>query len=568
MENNDVNTNCPPPLFTDKNHKLKKKLEEKNYSIDYDNNNYKLIISLYDDEAPERKEKIFNFQLIKSYKIEDNKKIYYESNKNLNELIKIFLINRNKCNDPIQKIFEKIEKFHSNKNVNIQKNNNSENSLDLIYTIKTLDNEEIEFKIELNKKEMIYKGENEYLLEEIDFLKNYIKNMEQKYENEIKYLKKQIKYLKDNIDKKKNKIINEEDQLICKSDLFSLNKLKIINANIDGGRGVNDYFEVYNLYNEKKSVYLAVKCKEENSEISYIDIIKISSIDNIKKIKRLNGHKQRIVFIKYFINPYTKQEYLLSGDREEIILTWEIIDENNYKFLCKITTNYGRLIMQQSIYNCILYFTENKNYIYTTTVTNNYSRLYELENGALLKDISITYYNYTFYLIRYKDFIVDCCRNNVIIYHPFNEMIYDKIECSELSGDNRSACIIYNKNNTDYLNISNSNGFIITYDLKKKYIISIINLHKDLYHIIFWDLNNLIVAQYDSEYLVNINLDNKETKELKKCSKTLMCVKKILLNGKDEILLASGENTKNIYIFYSSNSDSTVSITPMNNFNK
>ena len=70
-----------------------------------------------------------------------------------------------------------------------------------------------------------------------------------------------------------------------------------------------------------------------------------------------------------------------------------------------------------------MYFKENRSYIISTTVTNNYSRLYDLDNGAFLKDISITYYNYTLYLTSYKDYIVDCCKNFVMIYNPLNEEI-------------------------------------------------------------------------------------------------------------------------------------------------
>jgi WD40 repeat protein len=227
----------------------------------------------------------------------------------------------------------------------------------------------------------------------------------------------------------------------------------------------------------------------------------MKSINDIRKIKRLKGHKKRIVFVKYFKNPFTLQEYLISGDREENVRAWEILDENNYLSLCVIKTNYGRLLMQQSIYNCLIYFIENRSYIITTTVTNNYSRLYDLENGALIKDISLTYYNYTFYLIRYKEYIIDCCKNFVMIYNPINEDIYSKIENSYTKGDNRSCCIIYNKNNNDYLYISNSNGYVIEYCLNTKTVMYNFDINKDLYHIIFWDLNNLVIAEYNSEYV-------------------------------------------------------------------
>ena len=288
----------------------------------------------------------------------------------------------------------------------------------------------------------------------------------------MKLLRNKIEILSINNPNNKNiKIIEEEQQLFFNSDISQLNTIKQINSDIDEGRGVNNYFEPFHLKNDKKTVYIAVKCKEKDSDISYIQIIKITSLNNIKKIKKLSGHQKRIVFIKHFVNPYTLQEYLISGDREEKVRTLEIFDENNYKLLCVIDTNYGRLLMQQSIYNCLIYFTEKRNYIIATTVTNNYSRLYELENGALIKDISITYYNYTLYLLRYKEYNIDCCKNFIMIYNPINEEINAKIENSYTAGDNCSCCVIYNKYNKDYLYISNCYGYFIGYCLNENNIV-------------------------------------------------------------------------------------------------
>ena len=433
---------------------------------------------------------------------------------------------------------------------------NSDNFIELIYILKTYDDEDIKFIIELTKIDDIdlYKEKYQYeLIKEIQELKYNMRKMEQKYDElkeEVKTLKSQINLL--NYNGRRAKLIKEEDQLIFKTDLSILNSIKKIDAEIDGGRGANDFFELFHIKNDESSIYIALKCKEENSDISNIDIIKMKSINDIRKIKRLKGHQKRIVFVKYFKNPYTLQEYLISGDREENVRAWEILDENNYLSLCVIKTNYGRLLMQQSIYNCLIYFTEKRNYIITTTVTNNYSRLYELENGALIKDISLTYYNYTYYLVSYKDYIVDCCKDFVMIYNPLNEEVYSKIETSYTKGDNRSCCIIYNKNNNDYLYISNCNGYIISYCLNTKNVINNYNINNDLYHIIFWDLNNLIFAQYNSEYLGIIDIEKNNTKNLIKLKKTIMCVKKILLNRTEEILFASGEDNTDIFIIFTS----------------
>lgn len=546
--------NCPPPSIY-----LQNKLDEKKYYLSYDNNKYELLISLFEGNESDNKEKIFNFKLNNMQKIsEKGENFYYENNKYLSQLINLFFINIYKTKDPITTIFEKIEKFHSTNCVTIEKNNKSEEILDLVYNLKTFDNENIELIIELNKKEVILneKKENKSLEEEVEFLKNSLRIMEEKYKkqnNEIKNLENKINDLSNDLKKyEKKKLIIEEKQKIFKSNLSQLNNMKIISSDIDGGRGVNDLFEVYHLYNDIKSVYIAIKVRDYD-DISYIDIIKISSINNFQKKARLKGHQKRINFIKYFINPYNKKEYLISGDREERVRVWGILDENNYKSLIHIITNYGRLLFQQSIYNCILYFTEYKNYIYTTTVTENCSRLYDLEDGSLVKNISITENNYTFFLITYNDLIVDVCKNYTIIYQLFNEEIYDKIECSETKGDNRAASIIYDKDNTDYLIISNCTGNLIVYDLKKKVINKIIKLNKDLYTIVPWDLNTLIVTEYNTEYLGVIDLNNKKVKSNTiKCNSGLICVKKIILNEKDEILFAAGENSKNVYMLLSS----------------
>ena len=501
-----LSNSCPPPSIMPTN-----KLNEKNYYLNFDNQKYVLIISLYDEFN--NRDKLFNFKLVKLQIINENN-IYYENNMYSSQLLQLFDLNYQNIIDPVSAIFEKIAKFHLNNNVFIKKNINSENKLDLVYILKTIDNREISLIIELNRKDDEQKIETK-LLGEIRYLKNYIKNMENNYKQSINSLTQKINYLTNIINEKINKneqkqiISEEEQQLLFKTDITKINNKMIVNSNIDGGRGVNDLFEVYHLYNDKKTVYLAYKRKQRDSDISFIDIIKITSIKDFVRITILKGHQKRINFIKYYINPYNKKEYLISGDREEIVRVWGIKDENNYVSLIYIKTNYGRLILQQSIYNCILYFTEYRNYIYTTTCTNNNSRLYDLEDGALLREISLTSEHYTFYLIRYRDYIVDVCKNYVIIYQLFNEEVYAKIECSGTKGDNRSACIIYNKNDTDYLNISNSNGNIIIYDLKKKEIFSIVNLKSDLYHIIPWDINTLLVTQYNKEYLGIVSFDTK-----------------------------------------------------------
>ena len=347
------------------------------------------------------------------------------------------------------------------------------------------------------------------------------------------------------------KTIEEIKPVNFTSSPFKLTKYQKIKEVVDGGRGMNDHFAVYNLVKDpKKRVYVAIKNKLESSNKSFINIIKIKSVDKFRIIQRLEGHNQRIVFVKYYLDPYTENEYLLSADKEEVVMVWKILDKNNYKRFCYINTFYGELMLGQSIYSCIIFFTEKKNYIYTTTATKNYSRLYEVEDGSFLRNVSLTLNNYTLHLIKYKEYIIDICKDYIMIYNPFSEEIYDKIINDNTIGENRSGCIVYNKNKTDYLCITNENGFIIIYDLNIKKIYKTLETSGEFYHIIPWNLKYLIVAVHNFNSLWILDFIGKINKSTFKSDAHLICVKKFILNNEEIILCAGGQGYNSLYIYY------------------
>ena len=444
----------------------------KSFDLNYNNKIYALTLSLLTNE---KKEKFVNFNLKEKIKDNLNSIKYYESNISLNDLGKLLLINLNKYPNIDEIIFSKIEIFHSKNNVMISKNNNDKDILNLIYIQKILDNDDYEIKIELKEKNEAISNENEILKLSGSFSNLSKEEMKLSFEKKLKKKDEEIIELKKLI--RTNKLMIDSVPPYYKSDPTKLTQLTKIKEVVDGGRGMNDHFAVYNLVKDpKKRVYVAIKNKLENKNNSFINIIKIKSVDNFKIIQRLYGHNQRIVFVKYYLDPYTDNEYLLSADKEEVVMVWKIIDKNTYKRFCYINTFYGELLLGQSIYSCIIFFTEKKNYIYTSTATKNYSRLYELEDGAFLKNITITFYNYTLHLIKYKDYIIDICKDYIMIYNPFSEEIYDKIQNESTVGENRSGCIVYNKNNTDYLCITNQYGNIIIYDINIKKIFKTIKI--------------------------------------------------------------------------------------------
>ena len=534
---------------------VKPKLQEsntRNLDLNFKNKNYKLSIeSSKSLESEETKEKLFIFTLTDKNLISTSPK--YESKQSINELAKLFLINVNKYPNIEEALFTKIDNFNSKKNIILNQNENNEDTMNLIFIQKMLDDDDYEIKIELKKSDdNLTPNDNDLntlqksftsLSKELEEMKlSFEKKMKEK-EEENSNLKKLLKM--NNLKPKEVEPINYKSEPNVLLQRFEIKEI------VDGGRGMNDHFAVYNLVkDEKKRVYIAIKNKLEKTESSFISIIKLSSSTKYKIMQRLYGHNQRIVFVKYFLNPYTEDEYLLSADKEEVIMVWKILGKNNYKRFCYINTFYGKLLMRQSIYSCIIFFTEKKNYIYATSVVKNYHRLYELEDGSFLRNVTLTMYNYTLQLIKYKEYIIDICKDYIMIYNPFSEELYDKIENDNTVGENRSGCIVYNKNNTDYLCITNQYGKIIIYDLTYKKIFKIISTDGEFYHIISWNLKYLIVAVHSKNSLWVVDFDGKIDKTTFKNVDHAICVKKFILNGDEIILCAGGQGFNSLYIYY------------------
>ena len=367
----------------------------KSFELKFNNNIYLLTISLKNDDKNESNEKILNFNLKEKFSKIVNNDIFYESNQNINDLAKLFLINLNKYSNLEEIIFSKIENFHSKNNVLLNRDDKNEDILNIIYVQKMVDNDDYEIKIELNKNQSITPNHSNEILKLNNSFNSLTKELEEmkiSFEKKLKEKEEENNNLKKLL--KMTKTTKGLEPLVFESDPRKLTQCFEINEVVDGGRGMNDHFAVYNLVNDpKKVVYVAIKNKTSDSEKSYINIIKIKSVNDYSIIQTLKGHNQRIVFVKYYLDPYTDNEYLLSADKEEVVIVWKICDKNNYKRFCYINTFYGQLLMRQSIYSCIIFFTEKKNYIYTSSVTKNYSRLYELEDGSFLRNLVLTLNN-------------------------------------------------------------------------------------------------------------------------------------------------------------------------------
>jgi len=316
-------------------------------------------------------------------------------------------------------------------------------------------------------------------------------------------------------------------------------KMDITNTNTNWG--TNDIFEVFLLYKDNKE-YIASPNYINNDIDIYLLI-------NNKKIFSLEGHKNRITIIRYFINKYNNDEYLISSDYNKILIVWLIT--NNYEIKYKINVNYGRPIL-----SCLLSFPNHSNNFIISSTSNisedpEYSgtKIYSLNDGKFIRYINDSNSEKIYYLISWYNkknknyYIIQCAYKKIIIDNLLRDELHseliDKYEYYHYSG------FIYNKDDIDYLCSSSSNGYIHIWNLNdKKRVKFIYQGNFCLFHIIKWNNDYIIVADYNNNSFKIINIFSGEIiKDFKGIhSDAVKCIKKVFHPLYGESLLSSGED--------------------------
>ena len=303
---------------------------------------------------------------------------------------------------------------------------------------------------------------------------------------------------------------------------------------------INNAFDIYSLLKYKNNLYLAAP---KNSNLNKLSIFLIKEKKFIKILSL--QHTKAISGCKYFCNVRNKKEYLISttfdiNEKDELTI-WVILSEKNYNNLFKLLIN--RKSNSRSFFS--LLFNEKTFLIYNSS--ENVSSILSIENKKVIKNIGsencileyINWYNKR----DNQKYIIQCNEENIIIFNPFLDKIeFKEIKIDEVKGSNYSACIIYNKNNTDILCISNENGNIIIYDLLKGKIDYIIKI-KDtkLRHICEYN-NQYIIVVSETGFFLIIDLNDKKiiSKIASEKLKDITTVKIIRHNLYGEYLLFSG----------------------------
>ena len=289
------------------------------------------------------------------------------------------------------------------------------------------------------------------------------------------------------------------------SNILSPNlKFKEIITENNYCEGYNDIFEIF-ISVKNKEIYLA-----SPNKLDYI--LDIITIKDKKIYKSLEGHKYYVISVKYFLNKINNKEFLVSSDKDNIIIIWDV--SNDFSNIYKIVThnNIGKISSLLICFN--LKDSKNKvdDYIIFCYDSKIHTNVYSLNNREKIKNIKNTNEYCTYYLLYwfnkkdYNNYIIELSNENILIYNIIKSTNFGVLTLGSTNYSKLINGFIYNKDNTDFLTVASSSGFITIINLETTNILTCFNIYQNLEnfdtkiiyltYILQWNDNYMIACEY------------------------------------------------------------------------
>ena len=177
--------------------------------------------------------------------------------------------------------------------------------------------------------------------------------------------------------------------------------------------------------------YFDVKAQDHDY---HIGIINLNEKGDNKEVGKLLGHKDRVICIRYFRDPFTNKDYLISSDKKYVVIVWDLDD--NYKKIMEVETKY-----EGFIYSCYLIFEQNQKFAVTISLGSNaVTKVYDVDHKdkvteiAESKNLAVYYVDYWFNKNGNdgeKHIIIQCGKNKVLMSAYPKNTTYLSIETTE-----------------------------------------------------------------------------------------------------------------------------------------
>ncbi len=162
--------------------------------------------------------------------------------------------------------------------------------------------------------------------------------------------------------------------------------------------------------------------------------ISLINLKNNQTVKELKGHKDRVISVRYFQDPETKKDLLISSDRKYNVIVWDLSNDGNIVF--DVETKY-----EGFIYSCYLIFDKSKTLAVTTSLGSNaVTRVYDIQNKDGAREINDSKNLNVYYVDHWynseaeddaKHVIIQCAKNKVLFSNYPKNTTYHSMETDD-----------------------------------------------------------------------------------------------------------------------------------------
>ena len=271
--------------------------------------------------------------------------------------------------------------------------------------------------------------------------------------------------------------------------------------------------------------------------ISTTFIIEIMNLRDNKIVHSLKGHSAHIYIVRHYFQRKSSTDFLISTSSERKVKVW-----NLKTYECHITLN--KCHTGTYLYSALLLFdnVNNLNYI-VTSCPNEYMKLWDFDNGNLIREIGSTS-DYTYFINYWNNnninYIVNANSSNVKIYGiNKTKEVYREFLAPQSTW--HMSAFVEKLNDINYLFESDGNGYLRIWNIEKKEIFKSIHASGcNLRGICFWSERYIIAASSDKGFKI-FDLEKTDNISTIHGHESVLCtVQKIMHPIYGESLISSG----------------------------
>ena len=196
--------------------------------------------------------------------------------------------------------------------------------------------------------------------------------------------------------------------------------------------------------------------------------ISLINLKNNEVVKTLEAHKDRVTTVRYFQDPDTKNDYLISADKKYKIIVWDL--SNNCEKKLETEVKY-----EGFIYSCLLLFIDKKMYAVVSSLgSNSITRVIDVSNKDNVKEITDSKELIVYYLAHWvnenaedndsRHVIIQCAKNKILFSEFPKNHTYHKIETDD-KFPYIQAGIVFKNQGKDMFAASITYGKVLIVDL-------------------------------------------------------------------------------------------------------